>query len=89
MADIIPHWIDGKPQDGQSGRTGPVYDPATGRETARVAYASLEEADKAVAAAKQSRNSTLVSIVLKLAGIFGMSDLLEGRSGRCEGEDLG
>jgi malonate-semialdehyde dehydrogenase (acetylating) / methylmalonate-semialdehyde dehydrogenase len=51
MAEIISHRIDGKPQDGQSGRTGPVFNPATGAEAARVAYASVEEVDSAVAAA--------------------------------------
>ena len=54
MTDTISHWIDGKPQDGQSGRTGPVFDPATGRERARVAFASAEEVDKAVAVAKNA-----------------------------------
>ena len=48
--DTIAHWIDGKYQDGQSGRSGPVFDPATGAQTASVAYASAEEVDRAVAA---------------------------------------
>jgi malonate-semialdehyde dehydrogenase (acetylating)/methylmalonate-semialdehyde dehydrogenase len=48
----ITHWIDGKPVDGQSGRDGAVFDPATGRERARVAYASAEEVDRAVEAAR-------------------------------------
>jgi malonate-semialdehyde dehydrogenase (acetylating)/methylmalonate-semialdehyde dehydrogenase len=52
MAETIPHWIDGKPRDGQSGRTGPVYNPASGKEKVRVAYASVEEVDTAVAAAR-------------------------------------
>ena len=52
MTQNIPHWIDGKPCDGQSQRSGPVYNPATGKEKARVAYASVEEVDKAVAAAR-------------------------------------
>jgi malonate-semialdehyde dehydrogenase (acetylating)/methylmalonate-semialdehyde dehydrogenase len=43
MTETISHWIDGKRQDGYSGRTGPVFDPATGRERARVAFASVEE----------------------------------------------
>lgn len=52
MADTITHWIGGKPRDGQSGRDGPVFDPATGKEQARVAYASVDEVDRAVAAAR-------------------------------------
>ena len=65
MTDTISHWIDGKPQDGRSGRTGPVFDPATGRERARVAFASAEEVDKAVAVAKNAfkdwRDSSLTT----------------------------
>ncbi len=49
--DTIAHWIDGKYQDGQSGRSGPVFNPATGAQAADVAYASADEVDRAVAAA--------------------------------------
>jgi len=52
MQANIPHWIDGKPRDGQSGRSGPVFDPATGAEQARVAFADAAEVDSAVAAAR-------------------------------------
>jgi hypothetical protein len=34
--EIISHWIDDKPQAGDSGRTGPVFDPAG--ERARIAF---------------------------------------------------
>jgi malonate-semialdehyde dehydrogenase (acetylating)/methylmalonate-semialdehyde dehydrogenase len=51
MSEAISHWIDGATRDGTSGRDGPVFDPATGKERARVAYASVEEVDAAVAAA--------------------------------------
>ena len=50
--EIISHWIDGKRQDSVSGRSGPVFDPAMGQERARVGFASVEEVDKAVEAAK-------------------------------------
>ena len=36
----IDHWIDGKRFAGTSGRTGPVYNPATGEQTKEVAFAS-------------------------------------------------
>ena len=52
MTQTIPHWIDGKPQDGQSGRHGPVFDPATGVERAQVAFANADEVDRAVASAR-------------------------------------
>jgi malonate-semialdehyde dehydrogenase (acetylating) / methylmalonate-semialdehyde dehydrogenase len=48
----IEHWIGGAAVTGTSGRSGPVYDPATGRQTKTVAFASVEEVDRAVAAAK-------------------------------------
>ena len=48
----VHHWIGGEPYAGQSGRLGPVYDPATGRVARHVEFASVEEVDRAVAAAK-------------------------------------
>ncbi len=44
----IPHWIGGKVTPGTSGRTAPVYDPATGAQTGEVDLASAEEVDDAV-----------------------------------------
>ncbi len=52
MPETLRHWIHGRLRDGQSGRSGPIFDPATGRERQRVAYASVEEVDQAVAAAR-------------------------------------
>ena len=40
---LITHWIGGKQSDGVPGRTGDVYDPATGTVSARVAFASEAE----------------------------------------------
>ncbi|MCA6094374.1 CoA-acylating methylmalonate-semialdehyde dehydrogenase [Streptomyces sp. SCA3-4] len=48
----VHHWIDGKSVEGTSGEYGPVTDPATGAVTTRVAFASVEEVDAAVAAAR-------------------------------------
>ena len=47
----IGHYIGGKRVAGTSGRAGEVYDPATGAQTGRVAFASVSEIDAAVAAA--------------------------------------
>ena len=44
----IAHWIDGQRVEGTSGRSGPVYNPATGEQTGEVDFASLEEIDAAV-----------------------------------------
>ncbi len=48
----ISHWIGGTLVAGTSGRTGPVFDPATGRQAKEVDLASAEEVAAAVAAAK-------------------------------------
>src|SRR5438132_2543308 len=50
----INHWIGGKPVAGTSGRSGPVYNPAIGQQTGAVDFASVEEVDAAVAAAKDA-----------------------------------
>jgi malonate-semialdehyde dehydrogenase (acetylating) / methylmalonate-semialdehyde dehydrogenase len=50
----IGHWIRGRPVAGTSGRTGPVYNPAAGVQTKNVAFASAEEVDAAVAAAREA-----------------------------------
>jgi malonate-semialdehyde dehydrogenase (acetylating) / methylmalonate-semialdehyde dehydrogenase len=51
---LIHHWIGGRSYDGQSGRTGPVFNPATGVQTGSVDFASVEEVDAAVAAARDA-----------------------------------
>ncbi len=50
----ISHYIDGQIAAGSSGRSGPVYDPASGQETHRVDFAALEEVRSAVAAAQEA-----------------------------------
>ncbi|AMB46678.1 CoA-acylating methylmalonate-semialdehyde dehydrogenase [Methylobacterium sp. AMS5] len=52
MPQAIPHFIDGARVPGRSGRTAPVYNPATGEETGAVALASGDEVEAAVASAK-------------------------------------
>jgi malonate-semialdehyde dehydrogenase (acetylating)/methylmalonate-semialdehyde dehydrogenase len=48
----ISHWIGGQTVAGASGRSGPVFNPATGRQSAEVDFASVEEVDAAVRAAR-------------------------------------
>ncbi|HET7027034.1 MAG TPA: CoA-acylating methylmalonate-semialdehyde dehydrogenase [Candidatus Limnocylindrales bacterium] len=50
--DRVTHWIGGRAVAGTSGRSGPVYNPATGTVAREVDFASVEEIDQAVAAAK-------------------------------------
>ena len=44
----LEHWVGGKSVRGSSGRSGPVYDPARGVQTATVPLASAAEVDAAV-----------------------------------------
>ena len=48
----INHWISGSPYAGSSGRSGAVYNPATGEQSGEVDFASVEEIDATVQAAK-------------------------------------
>ena len=47
----ISHYIGGRVVEGNSDRSGPVFNPATGRQTGEVDFASPAEVDAAVAAA--------------------------------------
>ncbi|MDH3498791.1 MAG: CoA-acylating methylmalonate-semialdehyde dehydrogenase [Acidimicrobiia bacterium] len=49
---VVNHWINGKNVDGTSGRTSPIYNPATGEHTANATLASAGDVDDAVQAAK-------------------------------------
>jgi malonate-semialdehyde dehydrogenase (acetylating)/methylmalonate-semialdehyde dehydrogenase len=51
-AERVNHWINGRRVAGTSGRSGPVYNPATGELAREVDFASVEEVDAAVTAAK-------------------------------------
>src|SRR5690242_5266609 len=53
----ISHWIDGQRVEGQSGRSGPVFNPALGVQTGEVDFASVEEIDAAVQAARRAFES--------------------------------
>ena len=48
----IDHWIDGRRVSGASGRSGPIFNPATGQQQGEVPFASVAEVDTAVATAK-------------------------------------
>ena len=78
---VIPHWIGGKESDEAPGRTGDVYDPATGRTTAKVAFATPAQVDEAVSAAsaafKEWRN---VSLSRKSKILFAFREILASRT---------
>ena len=66
----IGHWIGGQPVAGTSGRSGPVYNPATGRRTKEVAFASAEEIDAAVVTATEAFPTWRATSLSKLTEIF-------------------
>ena len=51
MSDQLFHFIDGERVSGASGRTGDVYNPATGEVTKTVPFASADEVRNAIASA--------------------------------------
>jgi len=50
----VNHWIEGCLAPSSSGRSGVVWNPATGEAQAKVDFASIEEVDQAVAVAKHA-----------------------------------
>ncbi|CUA84022.1 methylmalonic acid semialdehyde dehydrogenase [Gulbenkiania indica] len=77
---ILSHYIDGQPVQGQSGRFGDVFHPASGEVVARVPLARPEEVDEAVAAARAAFPAWAATPPLKRARIlFRFKALLEAR----------
>ena len=50
-AEPVVHWIDGARSAATSGRSGPIWNPATGAQARQVDFASVADVDRAVAAA--------------------------------------
>ena len=75
----IHHDIGGRRVPSSSGRTAPVFDPATGAVQAHVGLASAEEADTAVAAAAEAFTTWRTATLSRRAEImFRFRDLLDG-----------
>jgi len=66
----IPHWIGGRRVESSSGRSGPVFNPASGRQTGEVDFATVEEVDAAVQAAKQAFPAWRATSLAKKAELF-------------------
>jgi malonate-semialdehyde dehydrogenase (acetylating)/methylmalonate-semialdehyde dehydrogenase len=82
MTDLITHWIDGAPADGNSRRTGPVFNPATGAVARNVALASTADVDIAVASAHAAYPAWRDTSQAKRQGImFTFRELLNARKG--------
>jgi malonate-semialdehyde dehydrogenase (acetylating)/methylmalonate-semialdehyde dehydrogenase len=77
MPERISHWIDGAVRTGTSGRTGPVYNPATGLQSGEVDLASTEEVAAAVASAKAAAKEwRTASLSRRSAVLFAFRELL-------------
>jgi malonate-semialdehyde dehydrogenase (acetylating)/methylmalonate-semialdehyde dehydrogenase len=76
----IVHYIGGAPTPGTSGRTGPVFNPATGEQTGEVAFASVAEVDAAVeSAAGAFRAWHATSLSQRAEILFSFRELLHRR----------
>ncbi|MGA0359523.1 MAG: CoA-acylating methylmalonate-semialdehyde dehydrogenase [Ilumatobacteraceae bacterium] len=74
----ISHWIDGRIVEGTSGNSAPVYDPATGEQSAAVDLASVDEVDRAIAVAEAAAPEWRATSLSKRAEIlFRMRELVD------------
>ncbi len=97
----VSHWIGGKLAHSESGRSGIVWNPATGEQQASVAFASVEEVDSAVASAKAAfpawRATALsrrAEILFRMREIFDqnrrrIADFLTSEHGKTTADALG
>jgi malonate-semialdehyde dehydrogenase (acetylating) / methylmalonate-semialdehyde dehydrogenase len=76
----VSHWIGGRSVPGESGRSGPIYNPARGVQTKEVAFASVEEIDRAVQTAKKAFETwRQVSLSKRQELFFTIRDLFHRR----------
>jgi malonate-semialdehyde dehydrogenase (acetylating)/methylmalonate-semialdehyde dehydrogenase len=77
MGNRISHWIDGALTAGTSGRTSPVFNPATGLQSGAVDLASAEEVSVAVASAKAAAREWRSASLSRRSGVlFAFRELL-------------
>jgi malonate-semialdehyde dehydrogenase (acetylating)/methylmalonate-semialdehyde dehydrogenase len=76
----INHWISGARYVGQSGRTGAVYNPATGEQAGAVDFATVEEVDRAVQAARAAAPAwRALSLAKRAELLFAIRELIHAR----------
>jgi malonate-semialdehyde dehydrogenase (acetylating)/methylmalonate-semialdehyde dehydrogenase len=76
----IQHWVDGAYVAGASGRSGPVFNPATGDQTGEVALASSADVDRAVIAAGRAFETWRYSSLTQRQNImFAFRELVAAR----------
>ena len=80
MTAPIHHWIDGAEVSGSSGRTGPVFNPATGEQTGAVDLAGAAEVVAAIdVATRAARDWRHASLSKRAAILFAFRELLHAR----------
>jgi malonate-semialdehyde dehydrogenase (acetylating)/methylmalonate-semialdehyde dehydrogenase len=79
-ARLISHWIDSAERVSTSGRTAPVFNPATGAVSARVALADEAEIAEAIASAQRGFEVwSRYSIAKRQTVLFAFRELLNAR----------
>lgn len=80
MTKHITHWIDGKLWTGTAARTGDVYNPATGKISGTVDFASTADMDAAVAVAKRAGLAwAATSLSKRVTIMFAFREILNAR----------
>ena len=80
MTNHITHWIDGKAWTGKAARTGEVYNPATGKISGTVDFASPADMDAAIAVAKRaSLEWAATSLSKRVTIMFAFREILNAR----------
>ncbi len=80
MTNHITHWIDGKLWIGKAARTGEVYNPATGKLSGTVDFASTADMDEAVAVAKRAGAEwAATSLSKRVTILFAFREILNAR----------
>ena len=81
MTKHVTHWIGGKPWDGEAGRHGDIYDPATGQVSGQVDFAAPAEVDAAVAAANDAlRDWRRISLARRASVLFEFRKLVKANT---------
>jgi len=73
----VRHWINGAETEGTSGRTQPIYNPATGEVSAQLVLGDATAVDEAVRVAAQAQKSWgRVSLAKRTGILFRMRELM-------------
>ncbi|MES1170913.1 MAG: aldehyde dehydrogenase family protein, partial [Actinomycetota bacterium] len=79
---VVNHWLDGAEYPSASGRTAPVFNPATGVQSASVALADEAEVELAIASAQRGYELwSSYSIAKRQTVLFAFRELLNARKG--------